>query len=115
VLLIESLYLLAGEVAQAEGLGLDIEGAAACDHDLISVGVNSVVSDRPHAAKNDSGRKERRPLGVSCTQLSKDRDEGIAHQGIDLIYQKDDWFGLRADHLLRASLNASKGPLWRRI
>jgi hypothetical protein len=55
VLAVEGLYLLAGKVAQAQRLGLDVEGAPPGYYRLFLIGVDPVVPDVPDAAENNSG------------------------------------------------------------
>ena len=72
------------EVAQAQGLGLDIEGAAA-EHDIPCCGADAVVAHVAHAAQNDALREVPRSVAVPAAQLPEHRDRGVAHEGVDLV------------------------------
>ena len=79
--------LLPREVAQAQGLRRHVERAAAGDH-LAGARLDSVVSDVPHAAQHDAVREAPRPLLVAGAQLAQHREQGVAHQRVDLVDQQ---------------------------
>jgi hypothetical protein len=76
------------EVAQAQGLGLDVEPAAAGDDLLLGRGMDAVVAQVAHAAEHDGGRERLRALGVTGAQLAQQRDQRVADQGVDLVEQQ---------------------------
>ena len=74
------------EVAQAQGLGGDVERAAAGDN-LPGTGADAIVPDVPQAAQHHALRKARRALLIAGPQLPQHREQRVPHQGIDLINQ----------------------------
>jgi hypothetical protein len=76
------------EVAQAQRLGLDVEGAAAGDDLGLGAGVDAVVAQVAHAAQHDRLREALGALRVAGAQLAQQRDQGVADQGVDLVEQQ---------------------------
>ena len=75
------------EVAEAQGLRGDVEGAAAGDH-LAGAGLDAVVPYVPHAAEHDAVREAPRAVLVAGAQLAQHGEQGVAHQGVDLVHQQ---------------------------
>ena len=75
------------EVAQAQRLRGDVERAAARD-DLARTRTDAVVADVAHAAQHDALREARRALLVIGAKLAQHREQGVAHQRVDLVDQQ---------------------------
>jgi hypothetical protein len=82
------------EVADPQGLGPDVEGAAAGDDLVLGARMDPVVAQVAHTAEHHRGRGGTRALGIAGAQLAQQRDEGVAHQGVHLVEQQHQ--GLRA-------------------
>ena len=76
-----------GEVAQAHRLGGDVERAAA-GHRLAGTGADAVVAQVPHPAQHDALREAGGTLLVAGAELAQHRQQGVAHQRVDLIHQQ---------------------------
>ena len=81
-------YLLLREVAQAQRFGLDVEGAAAQHHPVLGGRVDAVVAHVTHPAQDDAVRVARRAVDVAGAQLPQHRQQGVAHQRVDLVDQQ---------------------------
>ena len=80
--------LRCGKISEAEGPGLDVEGAATGDDLLFGTRMNAVVPHVAYAAKDHALRKPVRAIDVAGTQLAKHRDQRVAHQRVDLVDQQ---------------------------
>ena len=87
VLAHQRLRLALVEVAEAQRLGGDVERAAAGDH-LPAAGTDPVVANIPNPAQHDAGGEAFGALLVAGAQLAQHREQGVAHQRIDLVHQQ---------------------------
>ena len=81
-------HLLLREVAQSQRLGLDVEGAAAEHQPVLGGRVDAVVPHVTHPAQDDAVREGGRTLVVAAAQLPQHRQQGVAHQRVDLVDQQ---------------------------
>ena len=81
-------HLLLREVAQSQRLGLDVEGAAAEHHAVLGGRVDAAVAHVTHPAQDDAVREGGRTLVVAAAQLPQHRQQGVAHQRVDLVDQQ---------------------------
>jgi hypothetical protein len=71
------------------GPRLDVEGAAAGDDGLLGARMDAVVAHVPHAAEHNALREAIRARVIPCSQLAQHRQQGIAHESIDLVDEQD--------------------------
>ncbi len=84
----QSLNLGLEEITQAQGLGLDVEGAPAGDRRRLGTRVNPVVTQVPHPAQHHRLRELHRPLGIAGPQLSQQGNQRVPDQGIRFVQQQ---------------------------
>ena len=82
------------EIPQAEGLGLDVEGAAAGDDRLLGTRMDAVVAHVADAAQDDALREGVGAQRVAGAQLTEYRQEGVADQRVDLVDEHHEWSGV---------------------
>ena len=80
--------LLLGEVAEPQRFRLDIERAAAEHQAVLGSRMDAVVAHVTHPAQDDAVRKALRAVDVPRAQLAQHRQQGVAHQRVDLIDQQ---------------------------
>jgi len=97
------------EVAQAQRLGLDVEGAAAGD-DFVVGGVNPIVPHIAHAAQDDGLRKRAGPLGVAGADLAQQRNEGVADEGVHFVEKQHDGARIAAGPEFQHAAQPVGGP-----
>ena len=85
------------EIAEAEGLGLDVEGAAT-QHDLPRRRADAVVAHVAYTTQDDALREAPGPVAVPAAQLPEHRDQGVAHERVDLVDEQPKGFGSAAAH-----------------
>ena len=76
------------EVAQAQGLRLDVEGAPTQDGIPLGRRVDAVVAHVTHATQHHALGKPPRAVGVASAELPQHGDQGVADQRVDLVDQQ---------------------------
>ena len=77
--------LLSCEVAQTQRARLDVEGTASGDDLLLRARVDAIVTHVAHAAEHHALGKAFGAAYVPRAQLAQHRQEGVAHQRVDLV------------------------------
>ena len=105
----ERLDLAGAEVSETQGLGADVEGAAAENHGVFGARPDAVVAHVADAAQDDALRKPVRPAGVAAAQLSQHRQQGVPDQRVDLVDQQHQGLGGRGGP---KSQCVAQGTVW---
>ena len=108
------------EVAQPQGLRLDVEGASAQDGIPFGRRMNAVVAHVAYAAQHYTLGKPLRPVGVSGAELPQHRHECVADQRVDLVDQQHQWPGVGCGparkHAVKRDLRSlARQDIWPRI
>jgi len=80
------------EIAQAQRLGLDVEGAAALDVRPFPAGIDLIVAHVADSAQDDTLREMARTAIIVRSQLAEDGDKRVPHERVDLIDQQHQWY-----------------------